>query len=557
MIAHSRSRVRRIALTSIAAALVLTTAGCGDSDDTAGERTETSATPSSTTVPGDESAGTTTLDVGGSPADECTEERKGGTLTMGVGALATALDPTIALGTGSSGGTELTAFYDTLMRYVPATGEYVPHLAESLTSNDDLTVWTLTLRDGVRFGNGDPVTAADVQFSIERVAASTRSAAGLAAEIVGFNVIDDQTIELTARTQNGNIPYTLATEVGMVLNEALVTERGEGFATNAKGAGAGPFELERFAPGEEIVLTAKTDYWGGLVCLDTLRFVSILGGQGTWDTFQAGELDVAFLSEVLIVNEARAAGVEAHSSISGGNGFLMLNNREGSATSDVRVRRAIALALDVDLIDARSTDGAGLPTSCIAHPQQALHPDVPCVEYDLDAAKALVEAAKADGWDGLIQMVFRNAPVSVENSIVIEALLTEAGMSPVRENLAPAAWSERVLAPPYEFDIGEYGLALLDAGPIARMNQFFSDSIRNRSGYGSDEMDAALNELTKALTSAEVVAAMGNVQEVWNDDVPSVIFNASEWFLAANDTVHGLLFNRDVTVMFQDAYIEG
>lgn len=547
---------------------VLGLAGCGGDDDAAdvGD-VVTDGTTADTADGGDDAVTDTTGDVAdtspgstdpGSSDDAVSGEcpsGSGGEITMGTGNLAAGIDPTVALGTGSSGGTELTAFYDTLMRWLPDTGEYVPHMAESLEANDDVTEWTLVLREGLEFGNGDPVTPDAVQFSIERLAASARAAAGLAQEIVGFDIVDDRTIVLTTDSPNGNVPYMLATEVGMVVNPAVVEERGDAFATEPTGAGAGPFEFERFAPGEELSFVAKDDYWGGDVCLDALRFVNIPGGQATWDAFRAGELEVAFLSEMPVVRDAREAGAEAHSQISGGNGFFMLNNREGSATADVRVRRAVALAIDPAVIDDRASGGEGLPTKCLAHPDQVIHPDVDCPEYDPDAARALVEEAKADGWDGTINLVFRDIPRSVDVSIAVEAMLTDVGMNVVRENVNTGEWYERVLAPPYQFDVGDYGLALMDNGPIARMNQFFSDSVRNRSGYGSEAMDAALDELQLAETPEELRTAMGEIQRIWNEDAPGIVVDASEWFIAAQDEVEGLVLNRDVTVMFHDAYV--
>lgn len=112
-----------------------------------------------------------------------------------------------------------------------------------------------------------------------------------------------------------------------------------------------------------------------------------------------------------------------------------------------------------------------------------------------------------------------------------------------------------MLARPYQFDVGDYGLALLDTGPIARMNQFFSDSIRNRSGYASEDMDEALRSLEVAAPPDEIVAAMAEIQTMWNQDIPSIVYDASEWFIFAQERVEGLIFTRDVTVMFQDAYI--
>lgn len=551
-----RDRTVRRGWVALGVAALLVPVACGSDDDTEADDPSSSEAGQD----GDETASGEPVEAGDEPAgaeaSSC-PSGPGGEITMGTGTLAAGLDPTVALGTGSSGGTELTAFYDTLLRYLPDTGEFVPHVAESVESNDDLTEWTVVLRDGVTFGNGDPVTADAIQFSIERLAESARAAAGLAQEIVDFEVVDERTIVLGTDTPNGTVPYTLSTEVGMVVNPAVVEARGEAFPTEPTGAGAGPFELERFAPGEEIALVAKDDYWGGEVCLERVRFVNIPGGQGTWDAFRAGELDVAFLNDMTVINDARDAGVEAHTQTSGGNGFLMLNNREDAATADRRVRQAIVLAVDTELINDRASNGEGLPTKCLAHPDQAIHPDVECPAFDPDAARELVEEAKADGWDGTVELVFRDIPRSVDVSIAVEAMLANVGMNVVRENVDTGTWFERVLAPPYRFDVGEYGLALLDNGPIARMNQFFSDSVRNRSGYASPEMDAALTELQVAETPDELRAAMGPVQEIWNEDAVALVYDASEWFIAAQDEVEGLIFNRDVTVMFHEAYVAG
>ena len=143
-------RKYRTGLALCAAAVVLISVCGGDdssSDDADGATSTSAAGASATSV------------AGGGEADACTEERKGGEITMGVGLEIGGIDPTISLGTGVAGATEMTAMWDTLMRYNPATGEYETHVAESLEpTKPDLTEWTLKLKSGLKFGNGDPLT---------------------------------------------------------------------------------------------------------------------------------------------------------------------------------------------------------------------------------------------------------------------------------------------------------------------------------------------------------------------------------------------------------------
>ena len=87
----------------------------------------------------------------------------GGTLTYGVQLLAATLDPTKTAARGGSGGEALAAVYDVLMQWDSATGEFSPKLADALDANADSTVWTLKLRDGVKFSDGTPLDAAAVE----------------------------------------------------------------------------------------------------------------------------------------------------------------------------------------------------------------------------------------------------------------------------------------------------------------------------------------------------------------------------------------------------------
>src|SRR5690606_26467540 len=142
--------------------------------------------------------------------DICTEERRGGELTFGVGSLmARGLDPTVALGTGVAGAPELSALFATPMRDNPDTGEVETHRAERLEPHADATDGTPTLPEGVRFGTGDPRTAGAVRFSVERLGAGAAAASGMAQEVESMDVADDRTLVFPARRAWGGLPYCL------------------------------------------------------------------------------------------------------------------------------------------------------------------------------------------------------------------------------------------------------------------------------------------------------------------------------------------------------------
>jgi peptide/nickel transport system substrate-binding protein len=521
-------------MVALLTALVLVAAACGDDADEAAP-------------PEDEDG----IDEG------CTEERVGGSATMGVQIMAGGIDPTVALGTGIAGATEMTAFYDALVRYNPDTNEFEPHVAESLEPNDDFTEWTLTLREGVTFGNGDPLTAEAVEFSVERLAGALVAAAGMAQEVESMEVVDDHTITFQLQRPWGGFPYLLAAEGGMVVNPAVVEEMGEDFANDPEGAGVGPYELERFAPGEEIVFSAKEDYWGGPVCIETLRFTSVPGGQGTYDAFRAGELDVMFMSDAEAIADAKDDGVNYAAALSGGQGYLLNGGMgESPVLADIRLRQAVAHAIDVEAINERVYGGTALPGTGLTHPDQTIYPGIDGLEYDPDLASELVEDVKEEtGWDGSIRLTGFDTPESVEQSIVVEAMLETVGFEVEVENLPQQEALQKILFDA-DYDIGAGAASIFDAGPVRGMNQFHSESVRNRVGLGSPEMDAAIEDLYMAADVDEMREAMVDVQEAFNELVPAANVLSAEWFVGWQDHAGGLTTTRESTVMFHDAYVE-
>src|SRR5699024_7095120 len=149
---------------------------------------------------------TSATDSAGSGTDEATglinvgddpgEPKSGGTLAYAQYSMITDVDPAGREEGGSQGGSELAAVYDLLMRYDPETDEYVPQLAEDLTTDDDVH-WTLSLREGVTFSDDTPVDADAVLWSIERYLDKGGShGQAWRATVESIEATDDHTIEI-------------------------------------------------------------------------------------------------------------------------------------------------------------------------------------------------------------------------------------------------------------------------------------------------------------------------------------------------------------------------
>lgn len=498
--------------------------------------------------------GDTASAEGDSSSDVCTPERAGGTITMGTFTFTKGLDPIVALGR-QAGSLENTAIYDTLMRYDPESDAIVPHMAESLEANADYTEWTLTLRPDVSFSNGDPVTTEAVQFSMERLGNSSVGFAAMAEEVASMTVTDDHVMTFTLRRPWSGFPYLLAGEGGMVVNPKAVKAAGEEFATNPVGAGAGPFEIERFAAGEEIVLTANENYWGGPVCVDQLRVVSISGAQGTYDAFRSGELDVFFTQDARTNDQIKRDGTAHYSTVVPGSNALLVNNGKNGTTTpgqDLRVRQAVAMAIDVEALDERIYEGTGFPSG-------ALFADLEGPEYDPEGARALVEEAKADGWDGKTRLMCQDTPEHTELSITLEAQLEAAGMEIDRSNVPLSTLQASLLGTngQPDFDLSCWALTTPTVGAFSSLSAWESGNVRNRVGYADPRMDAALlNYMSAANSGDELAKAEAEIQAVWNETIPSVALGGQEWLVGYSESVHGLTFTRDSVTMFHQAYVD-
>jgi peptide/nickel transport system substrate-binding protein len=445
-----------------------------------------------------------------------------------------------------------------LMRVDTKTATIVPQVAQSLQPNADSSVWTLKLRSGVKFGNGDPLNAQAVIDSINRFKGTKVAAANFLPLITSMQPADDLTVVFTLNAPWGDFPYFLASAGGMIVNAKVVAAKGaEAFNKDPTGAGVGAYELVRYVPGDEVVMKAKTDYYGGPVCVQSLRFVKIADDQARYDALKLGEIGATVLSDAKVVDEARNGDHRPGFTGFGNGDQLMINVRQGHPGTDLKVREAVAAAVNIDTINQRVNDGKGVETSAIVHPGTPLYtPGMDAPKADPAKAKQLVTEAKAAGWDGTINLLSGDTPDGVELGITVKGLLEAAGMTVAITNVPTADLIKRVITDK-NFDITTWSLNVLPEAPWSGIDRNLrSDSPTNRTGYANPEFDAALADLRKATTVDQKRAALAEVQKVWNATFPGVMYQQDEEFLTWGDKVHGVKLTREGVAMFDDVYLD-
>jgi peptide/nickel transport system substrate-binding protein len=533
-------RPRGILLTAVAVLLALWVTACGDSGDTG-----SSSAPSTTAA----------------QSDVCTADRAGGSVTMASYSEVRGIDPIFG-GGGSSGSTEVAQVYDELLRYNPDTGTFDPWVAEGVTQGADAADWTLKLRPGVKFSNGDPLTAAAVKSSIERHQAEANKSyvRGLTLLIAQMDVVDDLTLHFKLSSPWGQFPYLLAGPAGMIVNPKALAAAPDAtsFAKNPVGAGVGPYVVDKFNPGEALVLKARSDYWGGPVCIQELRFVT--GQAAPVEGLKTGQLDVAFLRDAKLSASAKDAGMNTISTWNGAGEVLVMNNGVKGATpptSDVRVRQAVAYALDPKVIDQRANDGKGMPASGLVAPNSRYYtPGAAGPAYDPTKARQLVDQVKAEkGWDGSIRLLCDNSPTRSQIGLAIKTQLEAAGFKVnATTNVTVTQLVQQVITTA-DYDLACWGYNVHDQSPWAKLDKHIaSTGGANVLGLKSPEIDQALTKLRAATTDEQTKTALADLQQVWNRLMPAAPFAASDEMIAYQPKLHGVLGTEESMVLFAKAW---
>jgi peptide/nickel transport system substrate-binding protein len=317
----------------------------------------------------------------------------------------------------------------------------------------------------------------------------------------------------------------------------------------------GPYIVERNVPGEELVMTARQDYWDGPVCIETLRFVFVPGAQATYEAFQAGDVNVAFLRDEPVIADAIDAGTDNFFIEPQAGGAFIVNHDADRPGADAKVREAIGLAVDIDVINDRAFNGEMAVYKALVAPGSRFYSDaIEEMATDVEGARAALEEAKANGYDGQIDVLCANAPPAPETSLALQALLESVGFEVSVTNIPTSDQIGQVIQGDY--DIACWGLnAGAETGITALNLNLRSDSPSNRVGYESAAMDDALDALFAAPDEEARQEAVAEINSIYNEDWVGVIYGAPrEGIIWASD-IEGILPTTASTFLFANAYI--
>ncbi|WP_306120499.1 MULTISPECIES: ABC transporter substrate-binding protein [unclassified Roseitalea] len=407
-------------------------------------------------------------------------------------------------------------------------GAVHPALAQSWTISDNGLDYTFTLRQGVQFHDGTTFEASDVVFTLDRARAedSTNAQTALFAPIETVEALDDLTVRVTLSRPAGDFLYNLG------WGDAVIVAPESADTNKENPVGTGPFRFVNWQKGAAVNLARTDAYWGEAPALETVQIRFIPDPAAASAALLAGDVH-AFPNlpapESLPQFQADPRFEVAVGSTEGET--VLSTNNQRPPFDDIRVRRAIAHAIDRQAIIDGAMFGFGTPIGSHFAPHHPAYVDLTdTYRHDPDMARALLaEAGFADG----ISATLKLPPPSYarRSGEVIAAQLRAVGIDLQIIPVEWAQWLEQV------FTNADYDLSIVshtepnDIGIYAREDYYF--------GYDNAEFDAVIDQLSVTAEEADRYALFRKAQEI-----------------LARDAVNGFLFQLPKNGVW-DARLEG
>ncbi len=433
--------------------------------------------------------------------------------------------------------------YNALYRY-DASGKIVPDLAEEMPKvSPNGKVYTMKIRRGVMFHNGREVKAADVKFSLERQAHPTARSwgpsfasnivgakdviAGKTAQMTGIEVVDDATVRITLEQPQAAFTPILTMSINAIIPKEEVDRHGQDF--RLRPVGTGPFKLERWTPGQEIVFVRNRQYFRrGVPHLDRVVYKFGIDPSVGLLRFERGEVD--YLADGLAPQDVQRVRADARLNQAvfiTDNPYLtfILMRTDAPPFNDLRVRRAMAMLIDRDRL-VQVAGGLGLPAKSFIIPKiDCYDPNFSGVpSYDPAGARALLaEAGYATGFAvNLDSSTTGSIPFSAEWQQVLQQSFAQVGIRSEVRRFAGGTLTRMLNDGASVFALNGWGASFLD--PVDHVGTLvISDGLNaRRARYTNPEIDRLFGQAERTASKDVRCRYYQRINKLALDDLPII-----------------------------------
>lgn len=410
-----------------------------------------------------------------------------------------------------------------------------PGLAESFEHPTPET-WVYTIRDGVTFHDGAPLTAADVVASMNR---HLDPAVGSSWYSVYQNVLSieqtgDRQVTVTESLPDSQFNLAMGGSAGVIESAATLEASGADYGNSTGGVNCtGPFSLAEWKSGESITLQRYDDYWDDELRAKSgeVEFIFMNDSTARVNALKSGEVDGGWMIPMDAVTQLEASGVgDVHFGMSTAVSSLIVSNLDGPL-GDLRVRKALLMALDRQGIVDAAAKGYGDVTNAlttesvwVGASDTALESAFEGLEeypHDLEEAKRLVEEAGAAGEE----ITYATAPIGSDFNIIAQATAAAAesiGLKATIETVTPNAYTALFSDPSAREGIDLFYTVwyLSSPDPLEMYSVLRTGEFSNYGGWSDPGFDRVVNEAIAIDDPAARSGKTAEAQRIANEQLP-------------------------------------
>ncbi len=436
--------------------------------------------------------------------------------------------------------------FDGLVSVSP-TGEIQPRLAEKW-ENKDNTVWTFHLRPGITWSDGTPITAEDIVWSWQRLVdpktvspyasypGSMRIVNGTdiaegkkAPESLGVKAINDATLEVTLTQPNAAFLAMLAHPSLVPIDKVLVGRFGEKWTKPEHFVSSGAYTLSQWVVNERIVAVRNPHYWDNAhTVINKVTYLPISSEAADVNRYKAGEIDIVYTVPInQFAQLKKTLGSELDVSPQLATYYYQFNTTR-PPFNDARVRKALNLALDKDIIAEKVLGQGQRPAWLISQPDiggvKLQNPDYASWPMDkriAEAKKLLAEAGFNDSHPLSFNLLY-NTSESHQRIAIAASSMWKKNLG-VEAKLQNQEWKTMLdTMHTHNFDAVRYAWIADYDDAATFLNNFRTGDSQNTTQYSNPDYDRALVNAAKSKTAQERGKFYQQAEDLLGRDVPAI-----------------------------------
>ncbi|MCA9859943.1 MAG: ABC transporter substrate-binding protein [Thermomicrobiales bacterium] len=435
-------------------------------------------------------------------------------------------------------------FYDSLVMWDQDLNP-IPGLAESWEP-DESGSYIFHLRKGVKFHNGNEMTAADVKYSMDMAIAPPEPGVAIAvlANITGTDIVDDYTVKINTAT----VDPTLVGNLAWGRYTAIVPENFYD-TSNAlsEAVGTGPMKLVEYVQDDVVVMEAFPDFWGdGIPCINKLTLKTLTEEQTRVAALRSGEIDGGtFTADTVMTLEGDDSLTILEGLVSIPNVIQFQTADADVPWRDARVRQAINKVIDRELIRQNVFGGKAELTGAIppGYGDYPLTPEKLAELYanDVDAAKQLmIDAGFEDGFEVELQAIA--APRSyTQNAEIVSEAVKQLNIDAKVVPLEIGTFGDNNGSGAFQWQATGRGMRGDPSGYVIDFRQGTNQNVTwFGDGYNNEEFNTLYDEALAELDQAARVPMYQRMQEIIAEDAANLYLVQPYKFQAVNNRLTGM-----------------